>query len=234
MQPRIVITGLGTVMSIGTGRAVFWDNLLAGHSGIGPVESFDTHTYKGSQGGEVKDFRAEDHVSMLKPTCLGRASQFAAAARIALADALPDTAMVAAERAGVSMGTTSGEPHEIERFDDHCVDGSLDQIGPEFIASYPCHVIPSNVASELGFAGINMMIPTACAAGNYVIAHAYDVLRSGRADIMLAGGPDATNDAATVKAISQEVRKRMQDEIDAMLKRRRSIFYGSLVADERV
>ena len=192
MQPRIVITGLGMVTSIGTGCQVFWDNLLAGHSGIGPVESFDTRDHKGSKGGEIKDFCATGHLLTLDPTHLGRASQFAAtAARLALADAQLDVAIGTAERAGVSMGTTSGEPHEIERFDDHYVDESLDRISPQFIASYPCHVIAAQVASEVGFAGINTMIPTACAAGNYAVAHAYDVLRSGRADVMLAGGADA-------------------------------------------
>jgi 3-oxoacyl-[acyl-carrier-protein] synthase II len=123
---------------------------------------------------------------------MGRASQFAtAAARLAIADAQLDVSTLDPERAGVSMGTTSGEPHEIERFDDHVVAATLDRIGPEFITSYPCHVIPACVAGEVGFAGVNMTIPTACAAGNYAIAYACDVLRAGRADVMLAGGADA-------------------------------------------
>jgi 3-oxoacyl-[acyl-carrier-protein] synthase II len=192
MLQRIVITGLGMVTSIGTGCEAFWPNLLAGHSGIGPVESFDTSGYKGSRGAEVKAFHAEAYLVALDPTCMGRASRFAAAAaRLALADAQLNVDTVAPERAGVSMGTTSGEPREIERFDDRWMSQRLDQIGPEFIDSYPCHVIPAHVASEVGFTGINMMIPTACAAGNYAIAHAFDVLRSGRADVMLAGGADA-------------------------------------------
>lgn len=89
------------------------------------------------------------------------------------------------------MGTTSGEPREVERFDDAYVSKKLDRIGPEFIQLYPCHVIAAHVASELQFAGVNTMIPTACAAGNYAIAHALDVMRAGRADLMLAGGSDA-------------------------------------------
>jgi len=71
------------------------------------------------------------------------------------------------------------------------VNKNLDRIGPEFIQRYPCHVIAAHVASELQFAGVNTMIPTACAAGNYAIAHALDVMRAGRADLMLAGGSDA-------------------------------------------
>src|SRR5215216_6775801 len=94
-------------------------------------------------------------------------------------------------RAGVSLGTTSGEPREVERFDDSYVKNELDKVGPEFIGRYPCHLISAHVAEELGFAGANMMIPTACAAGNYAIAHAFDVLRRGRADVMLAGGSDS-------------------------------------------
>ena len=69
--------------------------------------------------------------------------------------------------------------------------GELDQVGPEFVGLYPCHMIAAHVARELGFAGVNTMIPTACAAGNYAVAHALDVLRAGRADLMLAGGADA-------------------------------------------
>lgn len=192
MQHRIVVTGLGLVTSIGIGREAFWHNVLMGHSGIGPVEAFDTRAYKGTLGAEVKAFCAADYLVQLDPARMGRASQFAtAAARLALTDAQLDLATLDPERAGVSMGTTSGEPNEIERFDDHLVAATLDRIGAEFIASYPCHVIPARVASEVGFAGVNMTIPTACAAGNYAIAHAFDVLRTGRADIMLAGGADA-------------------------------------------
>src|SRR6185369_13920561 len=95
------------------------------------------------------------------------------------------------ERAGVSMGTTSGEPREVERFDDLFVSKKLERVGPEFLALYPSHVIAAHIARELRFAGINIMIPTACAAGNYAIAHAFDVLRAGRADLMLAGGSDS-------------------------------------------
>ncbi len=166
--------------------------MLAGRSGIGTVQAFDTTAYRGTQGAEVKTFRAEDYLTRLAPSEMGRASQFAsAAAKLAIADAKLPLAAIDPEQAGVSMGTTSGELNEVERFDDRVVDEELDRIGPEFIRSYPCHVIPGNIAREVGFAGVNMMIPTACTAGNYAIAHAFDVLRSGRADVMLAGGADA-------------------------------------------
>jgi 3-oxoacyl-[acyl-carrier-protein] synthase II len=192
MDRRIVITGIGVVTPIGIGCEQFWTNLLEGQSGIAPVKSFDTSAYNVHRGAEVKEFNAEQYVLNLDAAHLGRASQFAiAAARLALADAGVEIGSLDRKRAGVSMGTTSGEPREVERFDDAYVSKNLDRIGPEFLELYPCHVIAAHVASELNFAGVNTMIPTACAAGNYAIAHALDVMHAGRADLMLAGGSDA-------------------------------------------
>ena len=180
------------VTSIGTGCEQFWSNLLAGQSGTSPVDSFDTSSFSVHRGGEVKDFRASDYLVNLDPAHLGRASQFAiAAARLALVDASVQQDTLNLARTGVSLGTTSGEPQEVERFDDQYVSKQLRNVGPEFVSRYPCHVIAQHLASELGFAGVNTMIPTACAAGNYAIAHAYDVLQAERADLMLAGGADS-------------------------------------------
>lgn len=192
MRTRVVVTGLGVVTSVGAGREEFWESLLAGRCGISVVESFDTSAFGVHHGGEVKNFDAARHLRRLDATRIGRASQFAAvAARMALADANVEPDSLDPLRAGVSMGTTSGEPLEVERFNDSYVAKELDRVGPEFIGRYPCHLISANVAEELGFAGVNMMIPTACAAGNYAVAHAFDVLCAGRADLMLAGGSDA-------------------------------------------
>jgi len=192
MKPRVAVTGLGLVTPIGAGREEVWEGLLAGRSGFAPVESFDTRAFNVHLGAEVRGFRAAPFVRRLDPGALGRASQLAiAAARMALADAGLDLSALVPHRAGVVMGTTSGEPREVERFDDRYLAGELDRVGAEFISLYPCHMIAAHVARELGFAGPNAMFPTACAAGNYAIAHAVDVLRAGRADLMLAGGADA-------------------------------------------
>jgi len=192
MEPRIAVTGLGLVTPIGVGREDVWNGLLAGRSGFAPVESFDTHRFNVHLGAEVRGFEPAPYARRLDPARLGRASQLAiAAARLALEDAGIDSGAVAPERAGVAMGTTSGEPREVERLDDRIQAGEVDRVGPEFLSLYPCHMIAAHVARELGFAGVNTMIPTACAAGNYALAHALDMLRAGRADLMLAGGADA-------------------------------------------
>jgi 3-oxoacyl-[acyl-carrier-protein] synthase II len=192
MKSRIAVTGLGLVTPVGVGRDEVWEALLAGRSGFAPVESFDTRAFSVHLGAEVRGFDPSPWTRRQNPAALGRASLLAiAAARQALEDAGLDSEAVEPERAGVAMGTTSGEPREVERFDDRFLAGELDQVGPEFIGLYPCHMLAAHVARELGFAGVNTMIPTACAAGNYAIAHAVDVLRAGRADVMLAGGADA-------------------------------------------
>jgi 3-oxoacyl-[acyl-carrier-protein] synthase II len=114
-----------------------------------------------------------------------------AAARLALADAGIDPTAVEARRAGVAMGTTSGEPLEVERFDDALLAGGPAAVDDRLAARYPCHRIPVQVAAELGLRGVNVMLPNACAAGNYAVAFARDEVARDRADLMLAGGADA-------------------------------------------
>jgi 3-oxoacyl-[acyl-carrier-protein] synthase II len=188
----VAVTGLGIVTSIGTGRRKFWDAILAGRCGFSPVKSFDTRNYSVHVGAEISDFCADDHILELQPASVGRTSQLAiAASRLALEDGSLDLSRVNRDRVGVCVGTTSGEPNAIERFDDQYVQGLIGKVGGEFLKGYPCHVIPLHVASELDLTGEAMMIPTACAAGNYAIAHACDLLCNGKADYMLAGGADS-------------------------------------------
>ena len=189
----MAVTGIGVVTPLGIGRELFWRALLAGESGITPVTSFDTSRFKVHLGAEVRGFDPGPWVLRSHPDELGRASQMAvAAARLALADAGLDADAVEPERAGVAMGTTSGEPLEVERFDDALLSAAgRESIDSALATRYPCHRIPGQVAAELGFAGVNVMLPNACAAGNYAVAFARDTLAAGRADVMLAGGADA-------------------------------------------
>jgi 3-oxoacyl-[acyl-carrier-protein] synthase II len=189
---RIAVTGIGLVTPIGSGRDQVWDGLLAGKSGFAPVGSFDASRFNAHLGAEVRGFDPAPWVRTLDPGRLGRASQLAiAAAHMALLDAGIDDGSVDSTRAGVAMGTTSGEPREVERFNDRYLAGEMAGLGPDFMGLYPCHMIAAHVAREVGFGGPVSMIPTACAAGNYAIAHAFGLLRDGKADVMLAGGADA-------------------------------------------
>ncbi|HEY1377528.1 MAG TPA: beta-ketoacyl-[acyl-carrier-protein] synthase family protein [Gemmataceae bacterium] len=192
MDRRVVITGIGVVTPLGVGRERVWGRLLAGHSGVGPVRSFDATGYRVNRAAEVADFRPADYVRRLDPARLGRASQFAvAAARLALADAAAADLPWDPVRVGVFLGTTSGEPGVVERFDDGVLAGGPDGTGPDLTFRYPSHVLAAHVAAELRAGGVNAVLPAACAAGNYAVAFAADALRAGRADVVLAGSADA-------------------------------------------
>ncbi len=189
---RVVISGIGAVTPVGSGRTNLWEALLEGRSGIRPVSSFDTAGYPVHIGAEVPDFDAAEHMRRIAPECLGRASQFAiAAARMAIGDAGIELDQFNKRRVGVCLGTTSGEPLMVEAYNNLRKEGNVDAVPAGVFSRYPCHVIASHVAIELGVQGPCLMIPTACAAGNFAIGHAYDLLRTGRADLVLAGGADA-------------------------------------------
>lgn len=183
---RIVITGIGVVTPIGVGHKMFWDALLSGTSGVREVTCFDTSDFRVHQGCEVRDFPLD---SPETPYPVGKGSRFAiAAAREALKDAARETSENTFLRVGVSLGTTGGEIQILEKINQKRFAGRETDFG-EFLP-HPCQNISANVAREFGLHGPNVMIPTACAAGNYAIGYACDLIRSGRADVMLAGGAD--------------------------------------------
>ncbi len=188
---RVVVTGIGLLTPIGTGRRQFWAELIAGKCGIEPVASFDTTAFPVHKGAEVKDFKPEPYFRRRSPAEMGRGSQLAvAAARMAIEDSGIDLSSYNKHRVGVSMGTTSGEPQIVERYNDIRKAEGLEAIPKGLPTMYPCHVIPSNVAIEFDLHGPCLMIPTACAAGNYAIGYGFDMIRCGRADLILAGGAD--------------------------------------------
>jgi 3-oxoacyl-[acyl-carrier-protein] synthase II len=124
---------------------------------------------------------------------MGRASQFAiAASRLALEDGSLGVEECDDTRAGVVVGTTSGEPQFIEAVDDAAVEAVHPPgVDAAFVRKYPSHVLATHVASEFRLRGMALTIPTACAAGNTALAYAVDAIRSWSADVVLAGGADA-------------------------------------------
>jgi 3-oxoacyl-[acyl-carrier-protein] synthase II len=192
---RVAVTGIGLVTPIGAGRAAVWEAFLAGRCGIGPVRSFDTAAFPVHNGAEVHDFSPSGRAARgVGGRRLGRSSQIAVtAAELALADAGLDleSGPVDLDRVGVAMGTTSGEPREIEGLDDLWVAERPAELDPDFMRLYPPHVLSAHVAAAYGAGGPNITIPTACAAGNYAVAFGFDALRQGRADVMLVGGADS-------------------------------------------
>jgi len=192
MSDRVVITGLGVVSSIGIGWQEFWASLLAGKSGISPVASFDTTSQFTHNGGEVRNFKAEAFIPAERLPFMNRATQMAvASAKLAWEDAGLTAREAADHTVGVSHGTTLGAAQAIEDVDLLLI--QKQEMKKEVLFQMPTHTAPSAIAREFNCHGPNFMFSTACAAGNYAIAHAYDLIRMNRAHIVLAGASDGVS-----------------------------------------
>jgi 3-oxoacyl-[acyl-carrier-protein] synthase II len=191
-EPRVVVTGLGPVSSIGTGTAAFAAGLRAGRSGISRITSFDPSGFPHRNAGEVLDFDPTVHLRRLDPARWGRSSQFsAAAARLAVEDGRLDLDRVDRYRAHAVIGTTSGESQVMERITAQIVDAGFPGLDPALLAQLPANRLAHAVSAELGLRGESLTLATACSASNYAIGYGYDLLVTGEADVVLAGGADS-------------------------------------------
>lgn len=189
---RVVVTGLGAVTSVGFGVAAFAHALRTGASGVSEITVFDSTGFGSTNGCEVRGFRASDWIQRLDPSSLGRSSQFSiAAARMAIDDARLTAIELAAGGCGVSIGTTDGESESIDRVNETWVRRGPAHLDPNVLRQVPSHRLATSVAREFSLPGEAVTIPTACAAGNYAIGHAFDLISEGEADYMLSGGADS-------------------------------------------
>ncbi|MDQ8206154.1 beta-ketoacyl-ACP synthase II [Coraliomargarita sp. SDUM461003] len=192
-KQRVVITGIGTVTSYGDGVETFWDNLLAGKSGIDTVKSFDITEYPSKVGAECTDFQAGQYMDPKEARRNDRYTQFAvAASRLALKDAdLEDTSKLDADRFGVLIGSGIGGMLTIQTQSRRLYEGGPRRVSPFMIPSLIANIASGVVAIEVGARGPNFGIVSACASGTHSIGEAFQKLRDGDSDIMLAGGSEA-------------------------------------------
>jgi len=202
------VTGVGVVTPIGQTVPEFWESLLRGRSGAAPVAAFSTEGLKTQLGCEVRGFDASARLGGAAHG-LGRATAMTlAAAHEALAGAgLLATSGPAAgsapqvssdldrQAAGISIGTTLGEPGFLENMSQATLAPDPRWAG---VTRFPASAIAEGVACALGLEGPLLTLPTACAAGNYAIADALELLRAGAAEVMLAGGADAFSRSAFI------------------------------------
>ncbi len=187
---RVVVTGLGVISSVGIGKDEFWKSIINGKSGISKVTSFDTQEFRCHLGGEIKNFYPEDFIAKKKVGFLGRTSQLAiSAAILALQDAKLSIKAIN-KKTGIFIGTTMGERPLEESIDLWAKDGYL-KIDKAKILYASANNISANIAEYFKIIGPNYLIPTACAAGNYAIGYAFDLVSKGDLDYAIAGGADA-------------------------------------------
>lgn len=190
-ENRCVITGTGVLSPIGIGSDTFWQAVIRGKSGIGLVKGFDTSKFRTHYGAEINNFDAGDYLEEERIIKMGRASHMAiAASKMAIGEAGITDDLISRERLGVAMGTTMGEIQEEEQISQIWEHDGIEAVPAGSFLKYPSGNIPGNVAAEFRGTGPVVMIPTACAAGNYAIGYAYERLVKGQADIMIAGGVD--------------------------------------------
>jgi 3-oxoacyl-[acyl-carrier-protein] synthase II len=186
---RVFITGVGAVSSIGLGRRAFFESLAVGKSGIGPVESFDAKNLGRLNAGEVKNFHAKDHLTSAEVRRMGRCSAMTlAAARMAVDDAnLRD---IPKPKTAVVIGTTMGEATLLSDIDHAWISKGPDVVKRAMLPKYGTTLLPIHIARALGAQGMVLALPAACAAGNYAIGFGADLIRAGRADVVIAGATE--------------------------------------------
>ncbi len=192
-ESRVWITGLGIVSPIGSGTREFWDHLTAGVSGAGPITRFDATDYETRFACEVKNFSTEGTLDRKEAKRMDRFVQFAVvAAYQAVQDAGLDLNTIDLRRAGVIIGSGIGGMETFEDQHQALVDKGPRRVSPFFIPMMIVDMAAGQVSIQLGFKGPNFATVSACASGAHAIGEALRLIRAGDADLILAGGSEAT------------------------------------------
>lgn len=193
-KKRIVVTGMGAVTPLGNDVASYWEGLIAGRIGIRAVQGFDTEPYPCRVGGEVVGFDPDQWMDPKESKRNDRYTQFAvAAAKMALVDARLSADMLEDRvRFGCVIGSGIGGLDTIEK-----QTFKLYESGPRRVSPFMIPMLISNMASgvvaiEVGAMGPNYGIVSACATASHAIGDCLRILRAGEADVMLAGGSEAS------------------------------------------
>jgi 3-oxoacyl-[acyl-carrier-protein] synthase II len=198
----VVVTGIGPVSPVGIGVDAFWSSLVAGRSGIGPIERFDPSELPVRLAGETRDFQATDWMDLKETRRTDRAVHFAvAAARLAHEDAgKPE---IEGERTGVVVATGVGGIESLLRQHEVLLERGAGRVSPFMVPSLMANAAAGHVAMHFGLTGPNTCIVTACAAGAHAVGEGYRLIRDGLADVVLAGGTEAAIVPLTIAAFAQ-------------------------------
>ncbi|HYS06267.1 MAG TPA: beta-ketoacyl-ACP synthase II [Candidatus Dormibacteraeota bacterium] len=189
MDRRVVITGVGMVSPLGIGNRENWQALLEGRSGIGPITRFDASDYACRIAGEVKGFNPEDWVPKKDVKKMDLFIHYAmAAAEIAMRDAGFQVEASEADRVGVYIGSGIGGLPSIERQHAILLKEGPRRISPFFIVGLIVNMASGQVSIRYGAKGPNQAACTACATGTHAIGDAFEIIKRGDADVMIAGG----------------------------------------------
>ncbi|MDE6288633.1 MAG: beta-ketoacyl-ACP synthase II [Muribaculaceae bacterium] len=192
---RVVITGLGAITPLGNDVETTWEAAKNGVSGAGPITHFDASKFKTQFACEVKNFNGEDHFDRRKLRQLDLYAQYAlVAARQAVADAgLADNEDVNKNRVGVIVAAGIGGLHTFEEEAGYYAlnEEKGPKYNPFFIPKMIADIASGHISMEYGYHGPNYGVVSACASSNNAIIDAFNIIRLGKADVMVTGGAEA-------------------------------------------
>lgn len=189
---RVVITGMGWTTALGLEVNSVWDALLAGKSGIAPIEHFDTSEFTSKIGGYVSQWDGSPHFSAQE---LKRMDRFTQLAMHAAVEAMNDSGLDMSKEnpfdCGVLIGSGVGGIAEFEAGYDKMRGKGPKRVSPMMIPKLMINSASANVSIRYGMKGVNSAVVTACASAGHAIADAYKVIKMGEADVMVTGGAEA-------------------------------------------
>ncbi len=193
MSRRVVVTGLGAITPIGNDVDSFWAGLKEKRVGIGPITYFDTADYKAKLAAQVKDFNPKDYMDPKAARRMELFSQYGvAASKQALEDAGLDMAKEDPYMVGVSVGSGIGSMQAFERDHKKLLEKGPSRVNPLLVPLMISNMAAGNISIQFGLKGKNINVVTACATGTHSIGEAFRAIQYGEADVMLAGGAEAS------------------------------------------
>ncbi|MCF6095811.1 beta-ketoacyl-ACP synthase II [Thermovorax subterraneus] len=189
---RVVVTGLGVISPVGTGKDKFWNSLLEGKSGIDYITRFECDDFPTRIAGEVKDYNPEEFIERKELKRLDRFTQFSiGAAKMAIDDARLDIEALDPTRMGVVMGCGIGGIETWEEQHKVLLEKGNKRVSPFFIPMLISNMASGQISMFFNLKGPNFTVTTACASGTTAIGQAFRMLQNGEADVILAGGAEA-------------------------------------------
>jgi 3-oxoacyl-[acyl-carrier-protein] synthase II len=193
LSRRVVVTGLGAVTSLGHDVPTFWSSLLAGRSGVDRVKRFDPSEFACQIGAEVRDWDVTQHMDAKEARRNDRYTHFGfVAAKQAVADSGLDLAKEDGDRVGVIIGSGMGGMYTYESQLKILETRGPRKVSPFTIPSLIINMVSGLVAIEYGARGPNFGVVSACATGTHALGEAARAIIFGDADVMIAGGSEAT------------------------------------------
>ncbi len=202
---RVVVTGLGAITPIGNTVSEFWDGVVKGRSGAGPITRFDTEKFKVKFACEVKGFDPNQYIEPKEARKMDLYTQYSmAVATQAVEDAKLETDKLNLDRIGVIFGVGIGGiitfEQEMEGYFSNREMGP--RFNPFFIPKMIADIAPGMISIKYGFRGVNFTTTSACASSTNALVDAFNYIRLGKADIILAGGSEAAVSAAGIGGFS--------------------------------